>query len=272
MPDKLPATEAANPRSVGLDTLPLQQLVELLVDENRYAVDAVFAESENIAQAVEEIVARLQRGGRLHYVGAGTSGRIAYLDASEIPPTFGVPRDLVCAHIAGGERALTQAVEGAEDDIQAGSDAMGNATIQHVTPGDAVIGISASGGAQYVLGALKKAREIGAYTIAICNNKGSQIAGIAETSIVLSTGAEVLTGSTRLKAGTAQKIVLNAISTAVMVRLGKVHGNLMVDVITTNEKLRARAIRLVMEIRKCSEQEARRLLAENGWSVRACMQ
>ncbi|HET9095133.1 MAG TPA: N-acetylmuramic acid 6-phosphate etherase, partial [Candidatus Baltobacteraceae bacterium] len=237
MNEHLPQTEAINPRTAGLDQMPAADLVRVLAAEQRAAVDAVTAVSEPLASAVEEIASRLRGGGRLHYAGAGTSGRLGFLDASEMPPTFGTDPSLVCAHIAGGIGALTRAVEGAEDDAQAGEREMR----EHVKPGDAVVGISASGGASYVLGAIRAARSAGAWTLGVANSAGSPLPQAADLGIVLSTGPEPLTGSTRLKAGTSQKIFLNTLSTAIMVRLGKVHDNLMVDVVATNKKLRKRA-------------------------------
>jgi N-acetylmuramic acid 6-phosphate etherase len=260
---ELPDTEASNPRSAGLDVLGTPQLVALLVDEQHRAVDAVAAQTEAIAAVVDAVVRRLEQGGSLHYAGAGTSGRIAALDAAEMPPTFGTDASLVRAHIAGGHPALLQAVEGAEDDADAGAAAM-----HAIGAGDAVIGLSASGGAAFVVAAIERARTLGAYTVAIVNSERSKLASAAETSIVLTTGAEPLTGSTRLKAGTAQKIALNAISTAVMVRMGKVHGHLMVDVVATNAKLRARAIRLVVALTGVREEEARALLDAAGGRVK----
>jgi N-acetylmuramic acid 6-phosphate etherase len=253
--EELPDTEAANPRSAGLDLLATIELVELLVDEQHRAVDAVAAQAGPIAAVVDAIVERLERGGALHYAGAGTSGRIASLDAAEMPPTFGTDPTLVSAHVAGGNDALLYAVEGAEDDAAAGA-----AAIEGVGPDDVLIGLSASGGARFVIAAIERARALGAYTVAIVNSGRSAMASAAQASIVLETGAEPLTGSTRLKAGTAQKIALNAISTAAMVRLGKVHGHLMVDVVATNHKLRGRALRLVRTLTGASEEEARALL------------
>lgn len=232
-------------------------LVELLVSEQRQAVDAVLAQTREIVEAVDAIATRLRRGGRLHYVGAGSSGRIGMLDAAEMPPTFGTPPDLVCAHIAGGPMTLVRAIEGAEDDAEAGDTAMRD----HVLAGDSAIGISAGGSAAFVVAAIERARAIGAYTAAIVGVAESPLARAAETAIVLATGAEALTGSTRLKAGSAQKIALNAISTAVMVRLGKVYDNLMVDVVASNRKLRDRALRLVRSLAGVSEERARELLA-----------
>lgn len=261
---ELPQTEARNPRSIGLDLLSTPDLVELLADEQRAAVDAVVQQRDVIATVVDTIAARLRTGGRLHYVGAGTSGRLGYLDASEMPPTFGTPRDLVCAHIAGGVDAITRAIEGAEDDGEAGAAEMRD----HVHPGDAVIGISASGGAPYVVRALETARAIGAYTIGVANSENTPVHRAAETAIVLRTGPEPLTGSTRLKAGTSQKLLLNTISTAVMVRSNKVYDNLMIDVVATNEKLRGRSQRLVSHLTGLEAGPANALIAAAGGSVK----
>jgi N-acetylmuramic acid 6-phosphate etherase len=260
----LPQTEARNPRSEGLDLLSTPALVELLADEHRAAVDAVVSQRDVIAAVVDEVSARLRAGGRLHYVGAGTSGRLGYLDASEMPPTFGTPRDLVCAHIAGGVEALTRAIEGAEDDGDAGAAEMRD----HVAAGDAVIGISASGGAPYVVRAIETARAIGAYTVGVANSEEAPLHRVAQTAIVLRSGPEPLTGSTRLKAGTAQKLLLNTISTAAMVRLGKTFDNLMVDMVATNEKLRGRAQRLVSTITGLDADAARALLGAAAGNVK----
>lgn len=264
MSDELPQTEAVNPRTAGLDEMPTPDLVRILAAEQRAAVDAVAGVSEHIAKAVDEISARLRRGGRLHYAGAGTSGRLGFLDASEMPPTFGTDPALVCAHIAGGIGALTRAVEGAEDDAEAGEREMRD----HVRDGDALVGISASGGAPYVLGAIRAARAAGAWTLGVANSAGSPLPSSADLGIVLQTGAEPLTGSTRLKAGTSQKILLNTLSTAVMVRLGKVHDNLMVDVVATNQKLRKRALRLVTQLANVDEERATELLKQADGSVK----
>jgi N-acetylmuramic acid 6-phosphate etherase len=261
---RLPPTEAENPQSAGLDLLTTPALVELLIADQCSAIDAALAQTQAIARAVDEIARRLSRGGRLHYVGAGSSGRIATLDASEMPPTFGTLPEMVHAHIAGGSTALTSAVEGAEDDASAGNVAM----LGCVRPDDAVLGISASGAAAFVVAAITRARTIGAYTIALTVDAQSALAGAAELAIVLPTGAEALAGSTRLKAGTAQKVTLNTISTAVMVRLGKVYDNLMVDVVANNHKLRARARRLVVRLTGVNEERAEELLARAGGSVK----
>ncbi|MGA2759085.1 MAG: N-acetylmuramic acid 6-phosphate etherase [Candidatus Cybelea sp.] len=267
MTDRLPPTEDENPQSAGLDLLSTPALVELLIADQRGAIDAVLAQTQPIASAVDAIAQRLQRGGRLHYVGAGSSGRIATLDASEMPPTFGTPPEMVRAHIAGGPTALVRAVEGAEDDTAAGDSAM----LGCVRPEDAVVGISASGTAAFVVAAISRAKAIGAYTIALTVDRESALARAAHLAIVPSTGPEVLAGSTRLKAGTAQKVALNAISTAVMARLGKVYNNLMVDVVANNRKLRARALRLVVRLAQVNDVRAEDLLAQAGGSVKVAV-
>ncbi|HEY9084402.1 MAG TPA: N-acetylmuramic acid 6-phosphate etherase [Candidatus Tyrphobacter sp.] len=255
MSEEVPQTEGVDERTAALDILAVPELVELLVEAQRGAVDAVLAQRDAIAGVIEEIARRLERGGRLHYVGAGTSGRVATLDAAEMPPTFGTDPGIVQAHIAGNASALVRAVEGAEDDAAAG-----DAVAKSFDCGDAVIGLSASGGAAYVVAAIAAARARGAFTAAIVNSDPSALGAVAERTIVLRTGPEALAGSTRLRAGTAQKIVLNTISTAVMIRLGKVYGNLMVDVVATNRKLRARALRLVQAIGGVDAERAAALL------------
>ena len=253
----LPQTEARNPRTGSLDRLPVGELVDVLAREQNEAVAAVVEARGLLAQAVDEIAMRLASGGKLHYVGAGSSGRIAFLDASEMPPTFGTDPSLVCAHIAGGRDALTRAIEGAEDDGDAGEREMHG----HVKTGDAVIGLSASGGAAF-------ARETGAWTLGVTSNSGTELGAAADLAIVLNTGPEPVAGSTRLKAGTAQKVLLNTLSTATMVKLDKVYDNLMVDVVATNSKLRKRALRLVMQLVSTDENAAAKLLEAAGGRVK----
>jgi N-acetylmuramic acid 6-phosphate etherase len=267
MNQRLPPTEERNPQSAGLDLLETRELVDLLVRDQSEAVAVVRAQAATLARVVEAIVERVKRGGRVHYVGAGTSGRLGVLDASEMPPTFGTPAALVCAHIAGGDRALREAIEGAEDDGAAGERAMD----EHVVPDDVVIGISASGGARFVVAALERAGEAGALTVAITSSDDSALVAAAALAIVLPTGPEVLSGSTRLKAGTAQKITLNTLSTAVMVRLGKVHDNLMIDVVATNEKLRGRAERLVRELTAADDARVSAALKDANGSVKVAV-
>ncbi len=259
-----PVTEGANPATRDLDVLGTEALVDLLVREQVAAAEAVRRDAPALAQAVDGIALRLRAGGSLHYVGAGTSGRLAVLDAAECPPTFGTPASLVVAHIAGGEPALVRAVEGAEDDAAAGASELRGV----VGASDAVVGISASGGARFVVAALEVARAAGALTVAVTSVAESALARAADIAIVVETGAEPLAGSTRLKAGTAQKLVLSALSTATMVRLGRVHDNLMVDVVATNAKLRARAERLVRTLTGVDATRARELLALADGSVK----
>jgi N-acetylmuramic acid 6-phosphate etherase len=262
---ELPLTEQTNPSTKDLDRLGTVDLLHRINDEDRRVAWAVEREIDAIAAAVDAIADRLRAGGRLHYFGAGTSGRLGVLDASELPPTFSTPSDLVVGHIAGGARALTCAVEEAEDDERAGA---GEIDSHGIGSGDAVIGLSASGAAPYVLGALRAAQARGALTIAVANTSGSPLAESAEIAIIPLAGPEVLTGSTRLKAGTAQKLVLNMISTAVMIKLGKVHGNAMVDLQPMNAKLRARATRLVAQLSGATEAAAHAALAANDWQVK----
>ncbi|HEY7981238.1 MAG TPA: N-acetylmuramic acid 6-phosphate etherase [Candidatus Eremiobacteraceae bacterium] len=262
---ELPLTEQQNPSTSDLDKLGTADLLHRINDEDRRVAWAVEREIDSIAVAVDAIAERLGAGGRLHYFGAGTSGRLGVLDASELPPTFSTASDLVVGHIAGGQRALTAAVEAAEDDERAGADEV---VASNIGAADAVIGLSASGTTPYVLGALRAARRRGAIAIAVANTSGSPLCEAAQIAIVPLVGPEVLTGSSRLKAGTAQKLVLNMISTAVMVRLGKVYGNSMVDLQPVNAKLRARATRLVAQLSGSTELEAQAALIENGWRVK----
>jgi len=236
-------TEARNPRTAELDALSTQELVKTLHAENYAVMEAVEKVLPQVAQVVDILAERLGRGGRLFYVGAGTSGRLGVLDASECPPTFGVAPELVQGLIAGGQKALTSSIEGAEDDPATGARDL---EACNVTADDVVVGIAASGRTPYVIGALEAARRLGAVTVAVINVSGAALSRYADITLAAITGPEALTGSTRLKAGTAQKLILNLLTTGAMVRLGKVYGNLMVDVKATNTKLRDRAARIVM--------------------------
>ncbi len=260
----LPATEALDAATAGIDGLDDAALARVLVESHRVAVDAALAAVDEIARATALVVDAIERGGRVVLVGAGTSGRLAVLDAAELPPTFGVDPALVEGRIAGGDGALRRAVEGAEDDADAGA-----LVVQDVGANDVVIGISASGGAPFVRSALQAARERGARTVGIVNAPGGALARDADVGIVAATGAEPIQGSTRMRAGTAQKIVLNAISTGAMIRLGKTFGNRMVDLVATNAKLRARSERLVREL--AGEIDARALLDAAGGSVKTAI-
>lgn len=250
-------SEGRNPRTSEIDVLPTLEMLRLISDEDKGVAQAVEAVLPQIAEAVDVIGDTLKAGGRLIYCGAGTSGRLGHLDASECPPTFGVPPGMVVALMAGGEAALTQALEGAEDDA-----ALGAADLAAISLAarDVVVGIAASGRTPYVLGALRFARENGAATIALTCNPDSEAASLADISIAPVVGPEVLTGSTRMKAGTAQKMVLNMLSTGAMIRIGRTFGNLMVDLEAKNEKLVARAGRIVSEATGCSPQRAAELL------------
>jgi N-acetylmuramic acid 6-phosphate etherase len=262
-------TEQRNPRSENLEKLSARELVKLFVDEESFVQDALRKETESLARAIEMVTKSLRNGGRLFYVGAGTSGRLGVLDASEIPPTFGASPQMVQGIIAGGVSALARSVEGAEDDRGSGALA---AEERGVTGKDIVCGITASGRAPFVLGALVEAKKRGAQTILLtCNPARDRSAGGCDLEIDLPTGPELLTGSTRLKAGTATKIALNIISTGAMIALGKVRGNLMIDVNASNRKLRDRAVRLVAELAKCDPAQATERLEAHGWNVRAAL-
>lgn len=249
-------TEEKNSNTTDLDCLSSREIVQRMNDEDKkvpYAVENVLDE---VAKAVDLIVASLENEGRLFYFGAGTSGRLGILDASECPPTFGTPPELVQGVIAGGQKAMVRAVEGAEDSAELGRD---DVRIHGVTERDVVVGIAASGRTPYVLGALKEAQAIGAKTISVSCNETAIINEGVDVAIGVVVGPEVLTGSTRLKAGTAQKLVLNMLTTASMIRLGKVYGNLMVNVQATNQKLRERVKRIIMEVTGVSYLEAEKL-------------
>jgi N-acetylmuramic acid 6-phosphate etherase len=255
------ATEARNPASEGLDKLSTADMLAVMHDADREVSDAVGAEIPRIADAVEAVVARIVNGGRLFYIGAGTSGRLGVLDASECPPTFGVSPDLVQGIMAGGDAALRTSVEGAEDDPLRG---MFDLKAAGFCAKDALVGVAASGRTPYVLGAIEYARSIRALTIGLSCVPNSAVGAAAEIAISPVTGAEVLTGSTRLKAGTATKLVLNMLSTGVMVRTGYVYGNQMVNVQPTNAKLVDRAARIVASIAGLDRESAAALLGEAG--------
>jgi len=281
--------------SIDIDRASSLEIVRIIQQQDRLVVDAVAAEAEKIAHAIDQIADRLSHGGRLIYAGAGTSGRIAMLDASELPPTYGIDRDLVRVLIAGGERAYFAAAEGAEDDEDAAIEAV-NANVRSQ---DALVGIAASGTTPYTVAAVRRANMIGALTVGITSNPDSPLASDADIAIAPRTGPEVIMGSTRMKSGTAQKLILNTISTGVMIRLGRVHSNLMIDMPATNEKLRNRAVRMVeiaagvqrpaavqairdaggnMRIatviarRKVSADEARDLLRRHGGNLREVLE
>ena len=252
-------TEQRNPNSMHVDSLSALEIVQLMNDEDKQVPLAIEKCLPQIAQAVECIVAAFQQGGRLIYIGAGTSGRLGVLDASECPPTFGVSPEIVKGIIAGGERALRHPIEGAEDSkSQAVVDLQ---TIQFSSK-DVLVGIAASGRTPYVIGALEYAKSLGSVTVSIASNPNSAMANIVDIAIDTVVGPEVLTGSSRLKSGTAQKLVLNMLTTASMILMGKCYQNLMVDVQASNEKLKARAIRIVMQATDCDKALAEETLKQ----------
>ena len=252
-------TEQRNPNSMHVDSLSALEIVQLMNEEDKQVPLAIEKCLPQIAQAVECIVAAFQQGGRLVYIGAGTSGRLGVLDASECPPTFGVSPEIVKGIIAGGERALRHPIEGAEDSkTQAVVDLQ---TIQFSSK-DVLVGIAASGRTPYVIGALEYAKSLGSVTVSIASNPNSAMANIVDIAIDTVVGPEVLTGSSRLKSGTAQKLVLNMLTTASMILMGKCYQNLMVDVQASNEKLKARAIRIVMQATDCDKALAEETLKQ----------
>ncbi|KHS52245.1 N-acetylmuramic acid 6-phosphate etherase [Brevibacterium linens] len=251
----LSPTEQRNPASSGLDDLDTLGVLRVLNAEDRAVIDAVAAALPQLAELVDIAADRMRRGGRVHYFGAGTSGRLGVLDASELLPTFNLEPGRVIGHIAGGQAALVNAVENAED-----SGADGSAAGAELGPDDVAIGIAASGSTPYVGGALDAARANGAHTVLISNNPHASLAAKVDVHIVLDTGPEVITGSTRLKAGTAQKLTLNGFSTALMVALGRTWDNLMVSVVATNAKLRERTVRILREAADLDDADARTLL------------
>lgn len=262
------STEGRNPETMDLDTMSSLEIVEVMNREDARAVASVTGMLPRVAQAADWAIEAISSGGRLIYVGAGTSGRLGVLDAVECPPTFGVSPDVVVGLIAGGEDAFVKAVEGAEGDMALCVDDLKEIDLK---PRDVVIGLAASGRTPYVIGGLRYARELGCKTVAIACNRDSQIGREADLAIEPVPGPEVLTGSTRLKAGTVQKLILNMISTATMVGIGKAYENLMVDVQQTNEKLRARAQNIVMEATGCTREEAVAVLADAGGRVKTAV-
>jgi N-acetylmuramic acid 6-phosphate etherase len=264
----VPITESRNPKTADIDTLSSIEIVTLINDEDLKVAAAVRTQLTQIAQAVDIIVQRLKQGGRLIYVGAGTSGRLGVLDASEMPPTFSTPPELVQGFIAGGDAALRRSAEAAEDDPEAGARVVKEA---RVTDTDIVVGITASGGAPWVLGAIAEAERRGAATVGLTCNPESALARECSLAIVPVVGPEVIAGSSRMKAGTAQKLVLNMLSTASMIRLGKVYGNLMVDVRPTNAKLRRRAMHILQQGAGTDEASAQAALEETGYRVKPAL-
>jgi N-acetylmuramic acid 6-phosphate etherase len=258
-------TESINPKTRDIDQLSTLEIVTRINREDARLAGAVRKVLPQIAQAVDLVVDRIRQGGRVFYFGAGSSGRIGVLDASELPPTYNTPPDLFQGLIAGGDVALRRSVEAAEDDAGAGRQAVVNAG---VNSGDVVVAISAGGGAPWVVAGAQEARQRGAHVVALVCVPGGPLQDVAEITLAPVVGPEVIAGSTRMKAGSAQKMVLNMLSTAAMIRLGKVYGNLMVDVRPTNQKLRLRAVRIVQEVTGVEEKIAAQLLEQAGYQVK----
>lgn len=262
----VPPTEERNRRTLDLDTLPTLGLLSRLNDEDTLVAPAVRRALPALATVVDEAVRRVGAGGRVHYAGSGTSGRLAVLDAAELPPTFGLPPGVVVAHLAGGDPALRAAVEGAEDD-----QAAGRAAAAGIGPGDLMLGLSASGAAPYVGAALAQAQRSGAFTALITANPAAPLAAAATVCVCADTGPEAVTGSTRLKAGTAAKLLLNSFSTALMVRTGRTYSNLMVHVTPVNAKLQARQQRLLVQATGAPESQCAAVLADADGDLRVAL-
>jgi N-acetylmuramic acid 6-phosphate etherase len=263
------STEQANPASARIDRQTTARIVAIINQQDATVAAAVRKELPHIVQSVDLIVASLRRGGRLFYIGAGTSGRLGVLDASEVPPTYNVPARIVQGIIAGGRRALTHSAESVEDSATAGRRDLAN---RKLNARDVVVGITASGRTPYAISALEYARKIGAPAIALACNANPEIARVADVTIAVATGPEVIAGSTRMKAGTAQKMVLNMLSSAAMIRLGHVHGNYMINVQMTNAKLRERGLMILQEILSIDRATATRLLKRSGNDLEAALE
>lgn len=259
-------TEHRNINSMNIDKMNTKSMLNVIQTENENAVKAVSGAIDSIEKAIDEISQRMNNSGRLFYIGCGTSGRLGVLDASECPPTFGVSDNTVIGIIAGGDTALRHAVENSEDNYEAGKSDLRNYKLTH---NDSVIGISVAGGAEYVVGALEYAKERGALIIALTCNENTKIGKLSDIEIITDTGAEVITGSSRMKAGTAHKMVLNMISTSVMIKAGHVYENLMINLQPSNAKLRSRMIRILSEIKELSYSEAEQLLIDNDYNLKS---
>ncbi len=258
-------TEKINEDTKNIDELGLSEVLKKINEQDQLVASRVYGEIETITKVADKMVNAIESDGRIIYVGAGTSGRLGFLDAAECPPTYGVPEEVFVSLIAGGEEAMKRAIEGAEDsDIQGCDDLLS----LEVKPNDVVIGIAASGRTQYAIGALKKANEIGCYTAAITASKNSKMKNYVVDCIEVNVGPEVISGSTRMKAGTAQKLVLNMLSTSTMIKSGRVYDNLMIDVQPTNEKLRQRAVLIVERALDIDEETATQLLNEANGVIR----
>lgn len=262
-------TEMRNPRTYGIKNMPTKDILKIINSENENVISAIDKALPEIEKACDFTAEVIENGGRVFYIGSGTSGRLAVCDAAECPPTFGVPYDLFNGIIAGGEKCMFKAAENAEDNAEMSVNDLKN---RNFCDKDILIGISASGSAAYVISAVNYAKSIGAKTVSITNNPDTKLGRAADVDICADTGPEVITGSTRMKAGTAQKIILNMISTTSMVKCGYVYENLMINLKPTNKKLRKRMIGIVAEILKCSEEKAENLLEANGWNIRSAVE
>lgn len=258
-------TEMRNPRTYNIDEMSTGDMLKIINDENYNVISAIDSALPDIEKACVAATSAIQNGGRVFYIGSGTSGRLAVCDAAECPPTFGVPYDMFNGIIAGGNQCMFRAAENAEDNAEMSVEDLKNHSF---CDKDILIGISASGSAAYVLSALEYANSIGAATVSLTNNPDTLMGKTAQINICADTGPEVITGSTRMKAGTAQKIILNMISTTSMVKCGYVYENLMINLRPTNKKLRRRMIGIVTEILECNEETAEKLLDKNGWNIR----
>ncbi len=262
-------TEMRNPDTYGIDKMSTAEMLEIINRENAKVTVAVEKALPQITVVCDAVADAIKMGGRIFYIGSGTSGRLAVCDAAECPPTFGVPYDLFNGIIAGGEKCMFKAAENAEDNPEAGIDDLKS---HNFCNKDILIGISASGSAAYVISAVNYAKSVGAKAFSITNNPDTELGKAADVDICADTGPEVITGSTRMKAGTAQKIILNMISTASMVKCGCVYENMMINLKPTNKKLRRRMIGIVTEILGCSSEKAEKLLEENNWSIRSAVE
>ena len=262
-------TEMRNEKTMHIDRMSALEIAKVMNEENMNAVRAVEKELDSVAEGIEAITKAFSNGGRLFYVGAGTSGRLGVLDASECPPTFGVPESMVVGIMAGGQEALSRAGEGEEDSAEAGKADIEKYDLKQE---DVVVGISASGGAAYVNSALEYAKSLGCIIIGITSNAGSLLDKMADISICPDTGAEVVTGSTRLKAGTAQKLILNMLSTGAMIKSGYVYENLMINLEPGNSKLRQRMVRITSDILNVSYKDAEQRLEQSGWSIKKAIE
>ncbi len=262
-------TEMRNPNTMRIDRADTSEILQLIQDENYHAVRAIEAAMPSIREACDRIVERMKRGGRLIYIGAGTSGRLGVMDAAECPPTFGVSPDLISGIIAGGYERMVSAGESAEDNGEAG---VRDLSCKHLTDRDTVLGISVAGNAAYVADALLYAKSLGCLTVGLSCNEGCRLDRECDISILTRTGAEVVTGSTRMKAGSAHKMVLNMISTCVMIRMGNVYENMMINLRPSNQKLRRRVLSIVRDIFLCDEEGALELMERYEWSIRAALE